>query len=82
MASLSQEEKDGLFYTLKTTLREMADCGGRDTERDLFGNEGGYLTRMSKNTVGKPCLVCGSLVQKESYMGGSIYFCPGCQKLG
>lgn len=80
VAALGGNDKEALFYAIKTTLNDMVKDGGRDTERDLFGNMGGYRTRMSKNTVGLPCPVCGSLVQKQSYMGGSIYFCPGCQK--
>ena len=78
-ATLELKERQTLFQSIKNTLAEMASRGGRDTERDLFGTPGGYLTRMSKNTVGKPCQVCGSTVQKQAYMGGSIYFCPGCQ---
>lgn len=78
-ASMHPTEREILFQSIKTTLEQMALFGGRDTERDLFGSPGGYLTRMSKNTVGKPCLVCDSIVQKQAYMGGSIYFCPGCQ---
>jgi formamidopyrimidine-DNA glycosylase len=79
VGSLSQSEKEALFQALKTTLNEMTAKGGRDTEKDLLGNPGGYITRMSKNTVGKPCTQCGSLIEKQAYMGGSIYFCPGCQ---
>ena len=79
--SLSPEEKNVLFVSVKSTLKEMADQGGRDTEKDLFGNPGGYATKCSKNTVGKPCQICGGLIEKASYMGGSIYFCPGCQKI-
>lgn len=41
----------------------------------------GYKTKLSKNTVDKPCPVCGNIIKKEAYMGGSIYFCPTCQKL-
>ena len=78
---LSQAEKDVLFQAVKTTLNEMTVKGGRDTEKDLFGNAGGYQTRMSKNTVGKPCKVCNTIIEKQAYMGGSIYFCPGCQPL-
>jgi formamidopyrimidine-DNA glycosylase len=80
VAALGQSGKEGLFHAIKTTLDDMAKNGGRDTERDLFGNPGGYRTRMSKNTTGQPCPLCGSLVQKQNYLGGSIYFCPGCQK--
>lgn len=78
--TLSAAERDGLFDAIITTLHEMAASGGRDTERDLFGQEGGYATRVSKNTVGLPCPECGSLIKKEAYMGGSIYYCPGCQE--
>jgi formamidopyrimidine-DNA glycosylase len=58
----------------------MADQGGRDTEMDLFGCPGGYKTILSKFTVDKPCLVCGTVIKKEPFMGGSIYYCGGCQK--
>ena len=80
VASLGQEARCELFQAVKTTLREMTDHGGRDTEKDLYGNMGGYLTQVSKNTVGKTCPCCGATLQKQAYMGGSIYFCPGCQK--
>jgi formamidopyrimidine-DNA glycosylase len=80
-ASLAAGEMDALFASLKSTLQEMADKGGRDTERDLFGHPGGYATKCSKLTVGQPCAVCGGIIEKAAYMGGSIYFCPGCQKL-
>jgi formamidopyrimidine-DNA glycosylase len=78
--TLDSLEKENLFNAIKATLREMVRGGGRDTERDLFGNSGGYITLMSKNTIGKACTVCGTLIQKQAYMGGSIYFCPNCQK--
>ena len=78
--SLKAGDKEILFKAVKDVLSDMAQSGGRDTERDLFGNPGGYGTCMSKNTVGKACPACGSLIQKQAYLGGSIYFCPGCQK--
>jgi len=79
--TLNEEDKQALFRSLKNTLQEMAAKGGRDTEPDLFGKAGGYVTRCSKNSVGQPCAVCGSLIVKESYMGGSVYYCPVCQPL-
>lgn len=78
-ASLGADEKERLYRALVDTLQAMTDAGGRDTERDLFGNPGGYRTRMSKNTVGQACWECGRPIQKQSFLGGSIYFCPGCQ---
>jgi formamidopyrimidine-DNA glycosylase len=57
----------------------MAEQGGPDTERDLFGQPGGYRTVLSRNTAGTPCPACGSIIVKEAYLGGSIYYCPRCQ---
>jgi formamidopyrimidine-DNA glycosylase len=79
--TLSEKELDGLFRSVKNTLAEMMRLGGRDTEKDLFGSAGGYRTLLSKNTVGKPCPVCGADIQKAAYLGGAIYWCPICQPL-
>jgi formamidopyrimidine-DNA glycosylase len=81
VASLTDDEKEKLLQSIKSTLKEMTAQGGRDTEKDLFGRPGVYRTKLSQNTVDKSCPVCGSMIIKESYLGGSIYFCDGCQKL-
>ncbi|MBP3040006.1 hypothetical protein J9303_10965 [Bacillaceae bacterium Marseille-Q3522] len=78
--TLSEEQKCKLFNSIKSTLTEMIDGGGRDTERDLFGDLGGYMTKLSKNTVLYPCRNCGGTIKKETYMGGSIYYCEQCQE--
>ncbi len=80
VGTLDAADRERLFDAVVTSLHEMAAGGGRDTERDLFGNPGGYATHMSKNTVGSACPECGSLIRKEAYLGGSIYYCPGCQE--
>lgn len=79
METISEKEYTGLFYSVKNTLAEMTRSGGRDTERDLFGRTGRYETLLSKNTVGKPCSICGAIIEKSSYLGGAIYWCPDCQ---
>jgi formamidopyrimidine-DNA glycosylase len=81
VSTLLEQEKHLLFTSVKTTLSDMSDRGGRDTELDLFGKPGGYETILSKNTVGKPCPVCGTMIGKEAYLGGSIYYCPKCQPM-
>ncbi|HEY9061934.1 MAG TPA: DNA-formamidopyrimidine glycosylase family protein [Pseudobacteroides sp.] len=78
---LSKEDKDNIFSSVKSTLAEMTFQGGRDTEKDLFGCLGGYKTKLSKNTSGNTCELCSGIIVKENYMGGSIYFCTGCQLL-
>lgn len=78
---LSTEQKNALFKSLKSTLSEMSTLGGRDTEKDLYGNVCGYPTRLSSLTQNEPCHRCGDIIHKESYMGGSIYFCATCQPM-
>lgn len=76
----AEEDIDRLFNTVKSTLEEMTRRGGRDTEKDLYGALGNYRTILSKNTYHDPCPVCGERIQKEAYLGGSIYYCPHCQR--
>ena len=78
---LNGREKKLLFDAVKSTLIEMTRGGGRDTEKDLYGQAGGYRTILSRNTLDKPCLVCGGTLKREAYLGGNIYFCPGCQPM-
>ena len=77
--SLSDGEIKTLFDAIKQTLKEMARLGGRDTEKDLYGNKGGYQTVMSKNNKAKKCPSCQGDIIKKAYMGGSIYYCENCQ---
>ncbi|MEN6324606.1 MAG: endonuclease VIII [Syntrophomonas sp.] len=78
---LAEAETAKLYKSVKETLAAMTAQGGRDTEKDLYGCTGGYITQMSKNTAGKTCPRCGAGIKKETYLGGSIYYCEGCQKL-
>jgi formamidopyrimidine-DNA glycosylase len=81
LSTLNDKQIIDLFKAVKDTLIKMTFEGGRDTEKDLFGCTGGYKTILSKNTVNKACQICGNLIKKEAYMGGSIYYCDGCQKI-
>lgn len=78
---LTLPQKEELYTQIQQTLTEMYNLGGRDSEKDLFGIAGKYHTRLNANTAGQPCCNCGSVIQKENYLGGSIYFCPECQPL-
>lgn len=80
IGTLDKGDTDRLFHSVKDTLTEMIRLGGRDTDKDLYDRNGGYPTKLSKNTVGRPCPVCGTVIQKEAYLGGSIYYCKECQK--
>lgn len=81
IASLTAAERVTLFGNIKSTLRAMIDGGGRDTERDLYGMKGGYKTLMSRNSYKAGCPKCGGPISKESFLGGTIYYCISCQPL-
>ena len=81
LETLTGDDMERLFNSVKTTLKDMRDRGGRDTERDLFGRSGGYSAVLSSKTLKFPCPVCGGGLVREAYMGGNIYFCPNCQRI-
>jgi formamidopyrimidine-DNA glycosylase len=81
VSAFSENDREKIYASIKTTLVDMKNLGGRDTETDLHGRRGGYRTILSKNTAGEPCPACGTRIKKESYLGGSIYYCEKCQSL-
>ncbi len=81
LQTLDDNEKEKLYRSIKSILLTMKEHGGRDTERDLFGNKGGYKTVLSANTVKYSCPACGNDIIREAYLGGNIYYCPVCQPM-
>lgn len=77
---LSDIKKTELYYQIKFTLVEMYKLHGRNTETNIFGVNGNYIPFLSKDTAGKECPRCDGIIKKECYLGGSIYFCKGCQE--
>lgn len=77
--TLSEKEKDRLYTAIGRILGQMYAAGGRSSESDLYGHCGGYVPFLSKDTAGQPCPRCGEIICKENYLGGSIYYCAGCQ---
>ncbi len=82
LSTLSDTEVGNLFVSIKDTLKAMTDGGGRNTEKDLLGQPGGYQVRLCAATCGMPCAKCGTAILKETFLGGSIYTCPVCQPQG
>lgn len=79
MGMLTERDTERLYAALRSTLQEMTDKGGRNSESDLFGNKGGYVPWLSKDAEGATCPRCGGMIVKANYLGGSIYYCTGCQ---
>ena len=81
MKSLTKEELKLLYKTIRNELHKMVTLGGRDSEKDIFDNYGKYKRIMHSKSAGTPCSICGTLIKKQQYLGGTIYFCPSCQKI-
>jgi len=81
LSTLNDIEKQALYDSINQTLISMITYGGRDTEKDLFGVDGGYLTKMSAKTKNQPCKICEEIITREVYLGGNVYFCPYCQRI-
>lgn len=82
MNTLADSEYETLFLTIKRLIAEMTALGGRNTEKDLFGKPGGYMTIMSKKNDGMPCPECGNIIKRMAYLGGNVYICESCQGIG
>lgn len=79
--SLSPLEVAQLRDGIPRVLGEMTRSGGRNTEKDLFDQPGGYPVKMGRSALASGCPVCGGPVTKETYLGGAIYVCTACQPL-
>ena len=81
IAALTDKEKENLFYQVKETMNDIYRQGGRNTESDLFGENGKYTACLSKDTAGKAL----SPLRRNHCQGElswrSIYYCRGCQIL-
>lgn len=81
IGTLDQPAKERLYQQLRQTLNTMISRNGRDTEKDLFNHSGGYQTVMSAKNIARVCPQCQGKIIKETYLGGSVYYCPHCQPM-
>ncbi len=80
MKGATEEDMLTLYNSVRKILKEMCEQGGRNVERDLFGQKGGYICQLSKNSLNEPCMKCGHEIHRAAYMGGTVYFCEKCQR--
>jgi formamidopyrimidine-DNA glycosylase len=80
LETLTTSQRHDLYAAVTDTTREVTRQGGRNDETDLFGKPGGYIRLMDSCAAGKPCRVCGRVVEKIQYLGSACYFCPQCQQ--
>jgi len=79
LAELSEQQLRALYTETVATVADATVAGGRNDERDLYGNAGGYVRIMDAKSVGRPCPRCGTNIEKMQYLGGACYVCASCQ---
>lgn len=77
--NLQEEDYIRIYDSIKKVFSAVISGGGKDTDKDLYGNYGTYITHASKNTLDKPCVRCGVPIEKDIFLGGAIYYCSKCQ---
>ncbi len=80
MNTLTENDINILYNAIINTLKDMTNKGGRDTEKNIYSEEGQYKTILSSKSYSNVCPICKGSIKKEQYLGGSIYYCPNCQK--
>jgi formamidopyrimidine-DNA glycosylase len=83
ISSLSDKEIKALFKSVQAVLKESIKLSGLAYEKDFYGNKGKYGSDQFKigYKEGKPCPVCGTIIQKIKTGSTSTFICPKCQTL-
>ena len=77
---LTEEERRGLYTAMRDVLMNAVTLGGKEDITDLYGNPGGYHKVLGAHSLGRPCPVCGTSIEKINILGSTTYICPSCQK--
>ena len=79
-SELDPKERATLFESINILIQERMQLGGKTQFLDIYGNEGKYLPKMGPNRKDTSCTECGNVIEKMSFGGGQIFFCPKCQE--
>jgi len=79
IADLSPAERTMLYDAIRSQLRSALELGGLAYEKDLYNQPGRFKDFLVGYREGKPCPVCGTLIQKVRTGSTSSFICPHCQ---
>lgn len=81
--SLSADEVDRLYRAIRRVLEEaIGNYGASINDYSRPNGEPGTAQSMFKaaHRVGKPCPVCGTIIERIPIRQRGAYFCPNCQR--
>jgi formamidopyrimidine-DNA glycosylase len=78
--TLTQTEVAALHREIRAVLREATEGGGTTSDNyvDSEGIVGRYTPRVY-DRAGKPCLSCGTALERIKVTGRGTVYCPSCQ---
>lgn len=83
ISTISRSDREGLYASLVTILRDSIRLGGDMEERFAPWDEftGGYNSHFKVyGRAGERCSVCQNVIEKSEVGGRNAFFCPHCQK--
>jgi formamidopyrimidine-DNA glycosylase len=83
ITSLTDEEIEALYKSMRFELSESIRLGGLKYEKDFYGKNGRYGPEQFKIAYkpDKPCPVCQTTILKIKTGSTSSFVCPKCQPL-
>jgi formamidopyrimidine-DNA glycosylase len=78
-ADVTASERRVLYDAIRSQLRNALQLGGLAYEKDLYNQPGRFKDFLVGYREGKPCPVCGTVVQKTRTGSTASFICPHCQ---
>jgi formamidopyrimidine-DNA glycosylase len=78
-ADVTLYERTALHRAIHSQLRNALELGGLAYEKDLYNQPGRFKDFLVGYREGKPCPVCGTLIQKIRTGSTASFICPHCQ---
>lgn len=79
-STFTKPEKRALHKAIIGVVGSRIKKGGKDSFTDLYGKKGKHTPFMGGHLRDKPCLKCGTIIERLMFGGGPTYLCPDCQK--
>jgi len=78
-ADVTASERRALYAAIRSQLGHALELGGLAFEKDLYNQPGRFTEFLVGYREGKPCPLCGTLVQKIRTGSTTSFICPTCQ---
>jgi formamidopyrimidine-DNA glycosylase len=76
---LSPAERTALYDAIRSQLRNALELGGLAYEKDLYNQPGRFKEFLIGYCEGKPCPICGTIVQRIRTGSTASFICLHCQ---